>query len=143
MAETRQPVLTLEEVTAYVEEIFPQQSGVFLIEEIASMRARVRMPVQDRHLRPGRTISGPAMFTAADCSFWFALLAMIGRQGMSVTSNMSINFLRRPPAADVIAEARILKLGRTLAVGDITVFSEGDDRPVAHATTTYAIPPKK
>ena len=138
----RDPVLTAEEVAAYVEEIFPQQRGVFYGLEITPMQARVRLKVGYENLRPGGTVSGPTVFTAADCAFYMACLAMVGRQGMMVTSNLSLNFLRRPPEADLIAEARILKLGRTLITGEVTVYSDGMDDPVAHATTTYAVPQK-
>ena len=92
--------------------------------------------------RPGGTVSGPSVFTAADCAFYMACLAMLGRQGMMVTSNLNLNFLRRPPEGDLIADARILKLGRTLITGEITVYSDGMEDPVAHATTTYAVPHK-
>lgn len=135
---TQQPVLTAAEVAAFVDEVFPQQSGTFLVEELASMRCRIRMPVADRHLRPGGTVSGPSLFTAADCAFYFALLGMVGREAMAVTTTLTINFLRRPPAVDVIAEARLLKLGRTLVTGDVLLFSEGIVDPVAQATGSYA-----
>lgn len=138
----REPVLTADEVAAFVDEVFPQQKGVFEVLEIGPMRAVVRHKVGDEHLRPGGTVSGPTMFTAADCAFYMAVLGMIGRQALTVTTNLNINFLRKPPVADLRAEARILKLGRLLATGDVTVWSEGLDAPVAHATTTYAIPPK-
>ena len=138
----REPVLSATEVEAYVDEIFPQQRGVFRVEEVAPMRAVISQKVEDRHLRPGGTVSGPTMFTLADCAFYIATLAMIGRQELTVTTNLNINFLRKPPVADLRAEARILKLGRLLATGDVSVFSVGTDEPVAHAAVTYAIPPK-
>ena len=80
------------------------------------------------------------MFMLADCAFYVAVLAMIGREPLTVTTNLSINFLRKPARTDMLGEARILKLGRRLAVGDVTLTSEGDPRPVAHASVTYAIP---
>ncbi len=107
------------------------------------MRARLRMPVDASHLRPGGTVSGPAMFTLADCAFYVATLAMIGREELTVTTSFGINFLRKPAERDLIGEARILRLGKRLSVGDVTLYSEGDDRPVAHATMTYAIPSRK
>ncbi len=139
----REPVLTGEEVHAFVDEVFPQQQGVFEVERIASMTATVRMAVRDEHLRPGGTVSGPSMFTIADCAFYYAVLGMIGREALTVTTNLNINFLRKPPVADLRATARILKLGRLLATGDVTVWSVSMDDPVAHATATYAIPPKR
>ena len=107
------------------------------------MTARVRLACEARHLRPGGTISGPAMMGLADCAFYYALLAQIGEVELAVTTNLNINFLRKPGPADLIAEARILKLGRLLATGDVTLYSDGAPEPVAHATLTYAIPPKR
>ena len=140
----REPVLTAEEVQAFVEEVFPQQRNALQAIEVGPMFAKTRLRIGDEHLRPGGTVSGPAMFTVADCAFYMAVLAMIGRQALTVTTNMSINFLRKPAAGtDLICEARILKLGKLLATGDAKVWSEGQDDPVAHATVTYAIPPAK
>ena len=82
------------------------------------------------------------MFTLTDYAFYVATLAMIGREALTVTTNLNINFMRKPGLTDLIAEARILKLGKVLAVGDVTLYSDGDDRPVAHASMTYAIPPR-
>lgn len=139
----RQPVLTAEEVQAFIDEVFPQQRGAMDVVSIGPMTATARLKIGYEHLRPGGTVSGPAMFTIADCAFYMAVLGMIGRQALTVTTNMSINFLRKPAAeTDLICEARILKLGKLLATGDATVRSEGQDAPVAHATVTYAIPPK-
>ena len=132
--------LTVTELGAFLDEVFPQVRDSFLIEAAEPMRARVRMPVKEAHLRPGGTVSGPTLFTAVDVTFYVAVLAMIGREPLTVTTNLSINFLRKPTMADLVCEARILKLGRTLATGDATVWNEGDDRPVAHAAVTYAIP---
>ncbi len=81
-----------------------------------------------------------SIFSLADCAFYVATLAMIGREALAVTTSLSINFLRKPARRDLIGEARILKLGKRLSVGDVTLYSEGDDRPVAHATMAYAIP---
>ena len=137
-----EPRLTVAEITEFLDEVFPQLRGQMVIEEVGPMRARMRMPIDASHLRPGGTVSGPAMFTLADCTFYVATLAMIGREALAVTTSLSINFLRKPARRDLIGEARILKLGQCLSVGDVTLTSEGDDRPVAHATMTYAIPPR-
>lgn len=139
----REPVLTGEEIMDYLDEVFPQMRGEFAIERIASMEARVRMNIADKHLRPGGTVSGPSMFALADCAFYIAVLAMIGRQALTVTTNTSINFMRKPDPSDLVCEARILKLGKTLAVGDATLLSPGAAGPVAHAALTYAIPPAR
>ncbi len=137
-----EPRLTAAEITEFLDQVFPQLRGQMVIEEVGPMRARMRMPIDQSHLRPGGTVSGPAMFTLADCTFYVATLAMIGREALAVTTSLSINFLRKPARRDLIGEARILKLGQRLSVGDVTLTSEGDDRPVAHATMTYAIPPR-
>ncbi len=137
-----EPRLTAAEITEFLDQVFPQLRGQMVIEEVGPMRARMRMPIDASHLRPGGTVSGPAMFTLADCTFYVATLAMIGREALAVTTSLSINFLRKPARRDLIGEARILKLGQRLSVGDVTLTSEGDDRPVAHATMTYAIPPR-
>lgn len=139
----REPVLTIAELETFLAEQFPERAGNFSIEEIASMRARLRMQVTPSDLRPGGTVSGPTMFAIADYAFYVVTLAMIGREPLTVTVNMSINFLRKPALTDLIAEARILKLGRTLSVGDVTVWSDGAPDPVAHASVTYSIPPKR
>lgn len=138
----REPVLTAAEVMAFVDEVFPQQEGVFDVREISPMRAVVAQKIGHEHLRPGGTVSGPTLFALADCGFYMAVIGMIGREALTVTSNLNINFLRKPPLADIRAEARILKLGRLLATGEVTIWSEGVPEPVAHATTTYAIPMK-
>lgn len=137
----RQPVLTAAEVQAFIEEVFPQQKGAMLVTDIGPMSASARMKIGYEHLRPGGTVSGPSMFTVADCAFYMAVLGMIGREALTVTSNLNINFLRKPAAeTDLICTARILKLGRRLASGDALVYSDGQDQPVAHAAVTYAIP---
>jgi uncharacterized protein (TIGR00369 family) len=143
-AEPRAPVLSVAEVSAFLDEVFPQVRGQMVVEGVGPMSARLRMPIGERHLRPGGTVSGPSMFTLADCAFYVATMAMIGREALTVTTSLTINFLSKPPAADLICEARILKLGRLLSVGECTVWSDGrDDGPVAHASVTYAIPPKR
>jgi uncharacterized protein (TIGR00369 family) len=138
----REPVLTADEVAEFVAEVFPQARGKCRLEAVGPMTATVTQAVTDADLRPGGTVSGPTLFGLADCAFYFATLAMIGREALTVTTNLNINFLRKPPVADLRAEARILKLGRLLSTGEVTIWSEGVDQPVAHATSTYAIPPK-
>ena len=137
-AETRRPCLTAAELQDFLEEVFPQIEGQLSVEAVGRMTARMRLHVGERHLRPGGTISGPAMFLLADCAFYVAVLGMIGREPLTVTTNLNINFLSKPEARDLSAEARILKLGRRLAVGDVELLQDG--RAVAHATCTYALP---
>lgn len=101
----------------------------------------VAHPVGERELRPGGTVSGPVMMTLADVALYLAILARIGIVPLAVTTSLSINFLRKPRAdRRVVARCRLLKLGKTLAVGEVYIYSEGEDEPVAHATGTYSIP---
>jgi uncharacterized protein (TIGR00369 family) len=133
--------MSVAEVATFLDEVFPQVRGQMVIEDVGPMTARVRMPIGEQHLRPGGTVSGPSMFTLADCAYYVATLAMIGPEALTVTTSLMINFLAKPPAADLVCEARILRLGRVLSVGEATIFSDGrDDGPVAHASVTYAIP---
>ncbi|WP_112323829.1 PaaI family thioesterase [Oceanibium sediminis] len=135
--------LTAPEVEDYLREVFPQVSERFAITSLSPMRLSCTMAIGEADLRPGGTISGPAMFTAADCAFYMVTLAMIGRQALTVTTGCTINFMRKPPLGPLRAEARILKLGRSLSVGDVEVFGQGLDQPVAHASLTYSIPPER
>lgn len=123
---------------------FPQVAHEFTVEHVEEMAIRVRLNVGEQHLRPGGTVSGPSMFALADVSIYLATLAMIGPKALSVTTNIAMDFMRKPAAAtDLICEARLLKLGRSLAVGDCLLFSEGGSEPVARASMTYAIPPAR
>jgi uncharacterized protein (TIGR00369 family) len=128
---------------AFLAREFPQVRDDFVVEEVAPMRVRVRMPVAERHLRPGGTVSGPSMFALADVAIYIAILAMIGPKALAVTTNCSIDFMRKPGAGqDLFCEARLLKLGRVLAVGDALIFSDGMEGAVARAGLTYSIPPR-
>ena len=124
---------------------FPQSfgAGTMMIEAAAPMTARMRMAYHERSLRPGGTVSGPAMFELADCALYVALLATIGWVPLAVTSNITLNFLLRPAAKDLVADCRLFRVGRTLAFGEVSLRSDGEDAIVAHATGTYAIPQKK
>jgi len=134
--------MTAEDLGAFLEREFPQVTKDFAIEDVGERRIRVRLLVAERHLRPGGTVSGPSIFALADVAVYLALLAMIGPEALAVTTNCSIDFMRKPAAgADLIAECRLLKLGRVLAVGEVLVFSEGRNEPVARASLTYSIPP--
>ncbi|MEM7438657.1 MAG: PaaI family thioesterase [Pseudomonadota bacterium] len=132
-----------QEVMAYLEEVFPQMTGEFTLLDLEPDRLRIRLNVNDSHLRPGGTVSGPSMFSLADCAFYVLVLARVGRQSLAVTTNCSIDFMRKPAAGPLVAEARMLKLGRMLAVGDVLIFTEGEDKAVARASLTYSVPPKE
>jgi uncharacterized protein (TIGR00369 family) len=115
------------------------------VETIDEGRCRVRLPHRDEHLRPGGTISGPAMMGLADYAMYVGVLSAIGRVELAVTTNLSINFLRRPQPAAILADCRMIKVGRRLAYGEVFLFAEGaeEDGPVAHVTSTYSIPPDR
>ena len=114
----------------------------YRIETIDAGRAVARAVYDKRFLRPGDTIAGPVMMGLADYVMYAAVLSLIGPVELAVTINLNINFLRRPRPGDIIAEARILKLGKRLAVGDVDVHSDGEQQLVAHVTATYSIPPQ-
>lgn len=128
---------------AFLAEAFPQVAGDFRIEEVTPEVLTVRLVTQDKHLRPGGTVSGPSMFALADVAIYLAILARLGPVALAVTTNCAIDFMRKPVAGrDLIAEARLLKLGRVLAVGDVLIRSEGTSAVVARASLTYSIPPR-
>ncbi|WP_438987633.1 PaaI family thioesterase [Marivivens donghaensis] len=130
-------------LTQFLASDFSQVDGMFTIESVGEMEAVIRLNVREEHLRPGGTVSGPSMFALADVSVYLAILAMIGPKALSVTTNCSIDFMRKPEAGrDLLCHVRLLKLGRVLAVGDCLLFSEGSDQAVARASLTYSIPPK-
>lgn len=136
---------TRDEMEAYLDDIFPEihEGGRTLsIETVEHGTARVRMRHHPKNLRPGGTISGPAMMGMADFALYVAVLSVVGRVPLAVTTNLSINFLRKPEEGDLIAETRLLKAGKRLCVGEVTIFSEGVAEPVAHVTGTYSVPPR-
>lgn len=135
--------LTAQEVMDYMAAEFPQVKDDFAIDALSEDAITLRLLVAERHLRPGGTVSGPSMFALADCAVYAMVLARVGRKALAVTISCSMDFMRKPAAGvDVIAKCRLLKLGRALAVGDMLLYSEGDERPVARASMTYSIPPK-
>ena len=138
------PVMDKSALAAFLEAEFPQVAHEFEIEHVSDMEIWMRLCVGERHLRPGGTVSGPSMFALADVSVYLATLAMIGPKALAVTTNISMDFMRKPAAGtDLICECRLLKLGRSLSVGDCLIYSEGQDAPVARASMTYAIPPER
>ncbi|MFY9237919.1 MAG: PaaI family thioesterase [Roseovarius sp.] len=136
--------MTLPELTAFVAAEFPQVKDDFVIDAVREDELVLRLKVGERHLRPGGTVSGPALFGLADVAVYLMVLARIGPQALAVTTNCSIDFMRKPAAGvDVLATCHLLKLGRTLAVGDVLLRSDGHDAPVARASLTYSIPPAR
>ncbi len=129
------------ELNAFLAEVFPD-GRVSTVEYADGKTTRTRCVYDQTQLRPGGTISGPTMMALADTAVYALVLSAIGRVPLAVTTNLAINFLRKPQPGDLIAEARMLKLGKALAVGDVIIRSDGSDDVVAHAVVTYSIPPR-
>ena len=123
-------------------QVFKEGSGLS-IEHVEHGTARVRQAFHLNSLRPGGTISGPTMMALADFAMYVAVFSAVGAQPLAVTTNLNINFLRKPAHADLIAQARLLKLGKRLVVGEVTIHSDGETEPVAHVTATYSVPPTR
>ena len=138
--------ITIQEVEELCGEALPWVAIMGLsVEEIGAGTCRVRMPGKDEFLRPGGTVSGPALMSLADYAMYVAVLSAIGRVELAVTINLTANFLRRPRPGAIIGDCRLIKLGKRLAYGEVSLFSEGDEDagPVAHVTATYSIPPDR
>ena len=136
--------MEIDELHDFLEREFPQVARDFAVERSDAEALEVRLNVGDHHLRPGGTVSGPTLFALADVGVYLAILARIGPVALAVTTNCSIDFLRKPAAGSALcAEVRILKLGRSLAVGDVLIRSEGVEGPVARASMTYSLPPDR
>lgn len=139
------PVMTCAELEATLRREFPETWGENAsnrIEDLGPLTARVRSLYNPLQLRPGGTISGPTMMALADLALYAAIMGSIGPVTMAVTTNLSFNFLRKPAQKDLIADCRLLKLGKRLAIGDVFIRSDGEDDVVCHATGTYSIPPR-
>lgn len=134
--------MNVAQLQSFLSDHFPQVAPDFSVQDVRANEITIHMNVSEKNLRPGGTVSGPSMFMLADVSVYLAILAMIGPQALAVTTNCSIDFMRKPAAgAGMIAKAKLLKIGRVLAVGDVLLFSDGVEQPVARATLTYSIPP--
>jgi uncharacterized protein (TIGR00369 family) len=136
--------MSIAELEQFLSGQFPQtfhrDSGL-AIENVAHGHCRIRQTHRDAFLRPGGTISGPTMMALADVAMYVAVLAAVGPVPLAVTTSFNINFLRKTVPGDLVAECRLIKLGRRLAVGEIEIRAADDDAIVAHATSTYSIPP--
>ena len=135
-------LMSKPELETFMEKEFSQVSKNFKILDLDLGSISMKMNVSYEHLRPGDTISGPTMFLLADISFYLATLSLIGPKSLTVTTNCSINFLRKPNKHDLTSKARVLKIGKTLSVGDVLIYSLDKTKPVAHASLTYSIPKK-
>jgi len=136
--------ITKAELVRIAHDEVPFAGGLgLLVDTLEAGRVVVRVPYQGGFVRPGGTIAGPVMMAAADFAMYAVVLSLIGPVKLAVTTNLNINFLRRPPPGDLLADARIIKLGRRLAVGEVSVYAEGAEGDlVAHVTSTYSIPPR-
>ena len=138
--------MSIPEIEDLLRREFPQSmrdGGGLKIEHVAYAAARVRKAFNPNSIRPGGTISGPTMMGLADFALYVAIFSAIGPQTLAVTTNLNINFLRKPEQADLIADARLMKVGKRLVIGEVTLRSDGEDDPVAHVTATYSVPPGK
>ena len=140
------PIMDPQALNRFLEADFPQlhtDGKVFEVMEVGPGTVVMRLMPNERHLRPGGTISGPTLFALADVGAWCAVLAHIGPVALAVTTNLNINFLRKPSPGTVEAIARLMKLGKRLAVLDVALTDPETGHLVAHATTTYSIPPRE
>ncbi|MDY8107809.1 PaaI family thioesterase [Fulvimarina sp. 2208YS6-2-32] len=139
-----QPIETPDAMNAFLDEHFPeldQSLGGYRIMAVGTGDVTARLETTGRHLRPGGTVSGPTLFAIADVTQWLAILTRIGPVALTVTTNLNINFLRKPKPGALIGRGSVLKLGRRLAVTEVSILNESDGEIVAHATATYSIPP--
>ncbi len=139
----KKPAMSAEDIAELLHAEFPQAfypGCGHSIERVGYGDVRVRWKFDAGSLRPGGTISGPTMMELADFAMYVAVFSAIGPQPLAVTTNLTINFLRKPAQADLVAAAKLMKVGKRLAVGEVTIYSAGSDEPVAHVTATYSIP---
>jgi uncharacterized protein (TIGR00369 family) len=140
------PVMTAAEVNELMKSAYPQLNGGYIHYEAVEVfpgGCTVRLNADERHLRPGGTVSGPSLFTLADIGGYVCVLSHAGPDALSVTTNLDINFMRKAEAGPIDGHCRILKLGRSLMVFDIDITAGPHGHTVAHATGTYSIPPKR
>ena len=135
-------LISIEELERLTREKLPfARISKFRVEKLESGRAIVRAPYSSEFLRPGGTISGPIMMGLADFAMYAAVLTRVGIVELALTTNFNINFLHRPKPGDLLAKARLIKLGKHLAVGEVEVYVDGHEDMVAHVTSTYSLPP--
>ena len=135
--------ITIQEIELLTLESLPFAVDYgFRVDSLGSGTSTVRAPYQEAFLRPGGTISGPVIMGLADYALFVAILTKIGLVELAVTTNLNINFLRRPEPGDLLAVANVIKIGKRLAVGQVEVYVDGEESMIAHATSTYSIPPK-
>ncbi len=130
---------TRDKIAEFMKTDFPQSKCT--VDSVGDKSAVVRHAIGFDELRPGGTVSGPVLMTVADCALYVAILGEIGIMPLAVTTSLSINFMRKPSSnKDIIGECTLLKVGKSLIVGEVSLFSEGDPKAVAHVVGTYSIP---
>jgi acyl-coenzyme A thioesterase PaaI-like protein len=135
-------VVSKEKMAEFLNSEFPQTKCV--VEAVGDKSATVRHSIGFNELRPGGTVSGPALMAIADVALYVAILGEIGLVPLAVTTSLSINYLRRPASdKDIIGKCNLMKVGRSLVVGEVALYSDGDQEPVAHVVGTYSIPPSR
>jgi uncharacterized protein (TIGR00369 family) len=142
--ETVALAMNAEALRAYLAEVFPQvDTDVYQLETVTPEHAIVRLTAGYEQLRPGGTVSGPTMMALADYALYAAILSRIGPVALAVTTSLSFNFLRKPEPGDLLGVCRLMKLGRRLAVGEVSIAETLDAPPVCHAVGTYSIPAER
>ena len=137
------PALNAEQIADLLHQEFPQafyEGCGLTLERVDYGSIRVRREFHEDTIRPGGTISGPTMMELADFAMYVAVFSAVGPMPLAVTTNLNINFLRKPAPADLLADAKLLKVGKRLAVGEVAIYSDGLAEPVAHVTSTYSLP---
>ncbi len=135
------PQMNREELQHLLQQEFPQSEVV--VEAVGPYSSVVRIPIQEHHLRPGGTVSGPTMMLLADTAMYVAILGELGPLLLAVTTNLNINFMHKPAAGcDLVGECTLFKIGKRLAVGEVSIHSAGHPELVAHVTCTYSLPPR-
>ncbi|MCP4183095.1 MAG: PaaI family thioesterase [Hyphomicrobiales bacterium] len=136
-------VLNKLELSEYVKEVFPQaDSYQWKVEQLVPGSVAVSMQIEEHHLRPGGTVSGPTMFALADVAAYLVILGHIGKVALAVTTSLNINFLSKPPHGNLMARCDLIKLGKRLAICELHIIGVEDEHIVAQATVTYSIPPR-
>ncbi len=134
-------LMNLQQVRDFLQTEFPQSTAT--VDSVGDGKAVIHQRIDHQHLRPGNTVSGPTLMTVADCAIYVAIQGIIGPEPLAVTTNLNINFLRKPLAdKNIIGKAQLIKVGKRLIIGEVGIYSEGLGQPVAHVTATYSVPPK-
>ncbi len=135
------PVMTATELQDFLAAAFPDEPRAYRVVAVGERDVTMLLPGEAGTIRPGGTLSGPTVMGLVDAAAWMVTLAHLGPEPMAVTSALSINFLRRPPPADLVARAELLRLGRRQSVSTVEVLGDGGrGQLVAHATVTYSLP---